>query len=134
MITAVSHFPVSKREAKLFDQWSLKQVLIHMAGWDNCIADNVQYLKKQQEPPFYGNVDGKNAASVEAGKHWSWEKAYDEFIKAGERVIHEYETLAPDLREVKFWKKRNSTPAKFLKIVTNHYSKDHLPEVQKWTS
>ena len=133
-IQAVDKFPKQKREEALFDKWSLKQLITHIAGWDNCIADNVRYLKEGKEPPFYGTVNDFNAKSVETGKDWSWDKAYQKFIKGGERVIKEYESLESDLWSIPFWAGKNSTPEKFFKIVTKHYSHEHLPQVLKYVT
>lgn len=130
-IGVVNKFPKDKQEEILFDQWNLKQVLIHMARWDNCLSDNVEYLKKGEEPPFYGKEDNFNAASQLLCKDWNWDKTYQEFLKGGERLIKTYESLAENLWTQKFWKTKNSTPEKFLQIVTHHYSYEHLPIVRK---
>lgn len=131
-IDAVNKFPLDKRTEVLFENWSLREVIIHMAGWDNCIADNVKYQKEGKEPPFYGKVDDFNKSSVEKGVGLSWEQAYEEFIKAGERVIQEYESLPENLWNTPFWKDKKSTPASFLKIVTKHYEEEHLPLIRKF--
>jgi len=123
-IQVVDKFPKEKRERLLFDQWNLKQVLIHMARWDNCLSDNVEFLLKGKEDDF-------NASSQELCKDWDWEKTYSEFLKGGERLIKTYEALAENHWTKKFWKDKNSTPEKFLKIVTKHYSEEHLPMVRK---
>jgi len=130
-IDAVDKFPKQKIEKALFDKWNLKQLMTHIAGWDNCIADNVKYLKEGKEPVFYGTVDSFNAKSTDEGKSWNWEKAYKELVKGGERVIKEYETLDPKLWNIQFWKTKSSTPEKFLKIVTRHYNHEHLPQILK---
>lgn len=129
-VKAADHFPLDKREQILFDKWSLKQILIHIAGWNNCIADNVAFLKENKEPPFYGKVDDHNKQSITNGKNWSWDKTRSEFEKSFRRICAEYSTLPENLWNRRFWAKKNSTPEKFLKIVTKHYQKEHLPEIQ----
>jgi len=129
--TSVDAFPEAQREAILFGNWSLKQILIHIIFWDTCIADNVALLKTGKEPPFYGKVNDYNQQSIEKGKSWSWEKTYQEFKLSGERVIREYETLPKEKWEAKFWKNKNSTPKKFLNILIEHYLHEHLPEIKK---
>lgn len=130
-IDTIDTFPIDKRESILFDKWSLKQILIHMVFWDTCIAENIAFLKKGQEPPFYGKVNDFNQLSIEKGKNWDWKKTYHEFINAGKRLIGEYETLPEEKWDQKFWKTKNSTPKKLLHIVTKHYSHEHLPEIIK---
>lgn len=129
--TAVDTFPKTQRETVLFENWSLKQILIHIVCWDNCIADNVSLLKAGKVPPFYGKVNDYNQQSMEKGKSWDGKKTYHEFQKAGERVIKEYETLPKEKWEAKFWKSKNSTPKKFLNILIQHYLHEHLPEIKK---
>lgn len=130
-IEIINKFPINKREETLFDKWNLRQVLAHMQRWDNCLSDNVDYLLKGKEPPFYGKVDDFNAVSQGFCKEWDWDKTYKEFLKGGERLIKTYEGLAETLWSHKFWKDKNRTPEKFLKIVTNHYKEEHLPTVKK---
>lgn len=130
-IDAVERFPKDKRAMVLFDRWSLKEILTHIAGWDNCIANNIICIKKNQEPPHYGKVDDFNKNSVEKGRRWNWERAYKEFIKGGELIVREYGSLPEALWDKKFWPTKNSTPRKFLQIVTHHYLRDHLPEIRK---
>lgn len=62
-IKIINKFPRNKREEILFDKWNLRQVLAHMQRWDNCLSDNVEYLLKGKEPPFYGKVDDFNTES-----------------------------------------------------------------------
>lgn len=130
-IKVVDQFPKEKRELALFDKWNLRHVLAHMTRWDNCLSDNVEFLLKGKEPPFYGKVDDFNAVSQSLCKDWNWDKTYKEFLKGGERLIKTYENLAENLWDKTFWKDKNSTPLKFLKIVTNHYKEEHLPLVKK---
>lgn len=131
-ISIVDKFPTDRREEILFDQWNLKQVLINMARWDNCLADNLVFLKEGQQPPFYGKVNDFNQKSQEIGRSWSWDKAYNEFISGGKRLIKEHEFLPENLWEAKFWPDKNSTPTKFFQIVIKHYLHDHLPLVKRW--
>jgi len=126
-IEIINKFPVNKREEVLFDKWNLRQVLAHMQRWDNCLSDNVDYLKQGKEPPFYGKVNDFNAVSQDLCKDWDWNKTYEEFLKGGERLIKTYKSLPENLWNQRFWKDKNSTPLKFLKIVTNHYKEEHLP-------
>ncbi|NTU46156.1 ClbS/DfsB family four-helix bundle protein [Candidatus Roizmanbacteria bacterium] len=129
-IAVIDNFPVEKRLTVLFDKWSLRDILVHIAGWDRAITENIRDLKQGNEPPFYGKIDDFNANSIEHGKNWTWEKTYIKFVQAGEKMIYEYETLSDGLWEKPFWKSKNSTPAKFLKIETKHYFHEHLPEIK----
>lgn len=131
LIKAVDSFPVEAREEVLFGKWSLKQVLIHISRWDLILSENVVFLRSDKTPPFYGKVDDVNKESVAFGKDWSWSKAYDEFIKSGERAIEEYKQLPTELWERKFWADRSMTPVKLLGIQTKHYEHEHLPEILK---
>lgn len=130
-IKVVDSFPKEKREDVLFDEWNLKQVLIHISRWDTILADNVKLLKEGKEPPFYGGVNDFNDKSMKMGKDWIWDKAYKEFIEAGQRAISEYESLNNELWETKFWKDKSATPLKFLGIETKHYEHEHLPVIKK---
>lgn len=131
-IKAIDMFPKDKREEVLFDKWSLKQLITHLSGWDNYIANSAKYLKYDQERPFYGSVDEYNAKSVAKGKDWSWIKAYNEFIKGGGRVIKECEKLDDGLWNTMLWINKSSTLEKFIKIQTKHYLHEHLPQVTKY--
>lgn len=131
VIKAIDEFPSDKREEKLFDDWKLREVIIHLTGWDNYLANGIKSLKEGREPSHYGKVDDFNKNSINNGRNLGWEGAYKEFIKAGERVIKEYESLADNLWNAYFWKTKKLTPAKFLKTLTEHYEEEHLPAIKK---
>lgn len=132
LIQAFDDFPKERREEILFDKWSLRQILIHISRWDKALTENLRFLKEEKEPPFYGKVSDFNQESMEVGKSWSWDEAYSEFIKVGEKFIEEYESLKEDQWEKKFWGNKGSTPVKFLQIQIKHYEHEHLPEIRKY--
>jgi hypothetical protein len=66
----------SKRErAGVCGEWSPRQVIAHLAGWDHSlnrfISDPASFI-----PP--GDIDGFNAASVSDREHQSWAESLTE--------------------------------------------------------
>ncbi len=129
-IELVNRFPVQERLSVLFDQWSLKDILAHIIGWNMCLKENLDFIQQDKEPPFYGKVNDYNAQSVENRKNDSWEKVFKDCDQSGLQLVEAYKNLPEKYWQQKFWPEKSATPEKFLKIVTNHYANEHIPQVQ----
>jgi hypothetical protein len=125
----VNEFPKDKREAVLFDKWSLKDVLTHMAGWNKCLKQNLDFLEQKKDPPHFGKVDDFNAKIVKESRKYKWEDVFNDFVNSGEYLITSYKELSSRLFDNKFWPDKSSTPRKFLNIVIEHYE-EHSQKVK----
>lgn len=128
----IDAFPRKKRKEVLFDRWSLKDVVAHLNHWAEHDLACLKALKKDKEPFWAPDVDEYNNKGVQARKEKNWKDIYGEFNLLLGKVINEYETLPKDLWNRRFWKNREFTPLKFLKIDVDHYKNEHLPQLRKY--
>jgi hypothetical protein len=127
-------FPAARRNEILFGEWSLKDVVAHLIGWDAYFADILASLKAGKEPPYWGSISRFNEPSVQRRRSASWEVVHDEFVVAGDEFLLRYAQLSPNLWHVRFWKGKRYTPATILDVNLHHYAKSHLPQVKRHLS
>ena len=132
LIQALDSFPKEKREEVLFGEWTLKDLVAHLSGWNIAGAKAVRSLKQGKVPPWAGKISEFNKLNVRKRKNWSWEKTYQELLKASKEFIEEYENLPEELWEKRYWPKKDYTPKKILMIELKHYRETHLPQILKF--
>jgi hypothetical protein len=129
-IDLINMFPPKRRPDILFGQWSLKDVLAHIIGWDLYGIDCLQSLKDNKQPYWHSNIDEFNQEQILKRKNWTWQKLHQEFVSTGEKLIKEYETLPLELWNKRFWPDKRFTPRKFLEIDINHYRIEHALKIK----
>ncbi len=131
LIAALNKFPKEKIEEKLFDKWSLKEVVAHFTGWDRYFTQAVKLLKQKKTMPFWESVRDFNENSVKRAVRVDWKKIYQEFVKVGDKFIEEYQKIPSELANRLFWKNKKYTPLDFLKINIGHYKNNQTKEIFK---
>ena len=130
-LDVLGRFPARRRGDVLFGKWNLKDLVAHLAGWDQYFVELLVSLQAGEEPPYWGNMTKFNEASVQKRRESPWEVVYDEFVAAGDEFIRCCTQLPAELRDVRFWKGRSYTPARILEINIHHYAVSHLKQVKR---
>lgn len=130
VIELLNRFPVDRIDDILFDEWSLKSIVAHLAGWDRYFTDILKDLEGGMQAPYWGNIQKFNEESVARKIDDSWEEVYAEFVDAGEAFIKAYRQASLSLVEEKFWADRSYTPAEILEVNIHHYAESHLPQLE----
>jgi hypothetical protein len=130
-IDVLQQIPASKRTERLFNQWCLKDVVTHLAGWDRYFVDIADALEAGEEPAYWGSKAKFNAASVEKRKDQPWDSVFAEFVTNGEAFIQRYMQIPASMWAARFWNHKSITPVQMLEINIHHYEKDHLVKVKK---
>lgn len=130
-VDALKKFPPEKAEEKLFDKWSLKEVVAHFTAWDRYFTQSLKLLKNNVSMPYWENIASFNKNAVIRTAKADWQKVFAEFVKSGEMFLDEYKKLPKDLIDKLIWKERKYTPFKFLEINVEHYKNAQLKEIQK---
>lgn len=131
VLQAMQRFPARSRNDVLFGEWSLKDVVAHLTGWDQYFTSILRCLETGEKAPFWGNMADFNKASVEKRRALPWKAVYDEFVAAGDEFIRHYGQLSEATADTRFWKGKPYTPAKIVEINIHHYAKSHLPEIER---
>ncbi|MGD8555598.1 MAG: hypothetical protein PVJ32_09190, partial [Anaerolineales bacterium] len=63
VIEAIDHFPDDRVDEILFGEWSLKDVLAHLTGWDQYFVEILRLLRSGTEAPHWGSIAKFNQAS-----------------------------------------------------------------------
>lgn len=130
-VTVIDAFPIEKREIVLFGEWSLKDLMAHITGWEKQSLKQVAYLLHGTPLSWVDNVDDFNAQCVHESTSKDWQAVYDELIESGSEMIHTYEQLP----ESEWYKQAGPhpkfTPKRFLEASTEHYQREHLMQIKE---
>lgn len=128
----VDRFPKEKRELILFDQWGLKDILIHLTGWAKYQTKTLKEVQKGKLLENPANLISLiNEDFVAKRKNLSWERIYQNFLAASQKLVEEYRQLPDKFWQKKVYKNKATTVADFIKIEINHYQKTHGPQIKK---
>ncbi|MFA6249993.1 MAG: ClbS/DfsB family four-helix bundle protein [Candidatus Shapirobacteria bacterium] len=130
-LLALDQVPQDKKTDILFDQWSLKDIVSHLNGWDKFLIGIIEDLQSNRVLQKWQKINEFNQKSVFARQGWSWNQVYQEFIDIDANLKKLLPELDDNFLNTKFWPKNSFTPLKYIKIETNHYLKTHLPEIYK---
>lgn len=131
-IKAVDSVPKNRRNEVFLGEWNLKDMLAHLTGWGLHQTEVLRAFKRGAVAERPESVKDFNDKSVEARRKLTWSEVYDEFVKTGEQLLAEYDTLTDDQWKKKIWPDKELTPAEFIKIEIKHYRETHLPQIRKW--
>jgi hypothetical protein len=77
LMQAIDALPAPRRLEVWFGTWSLKDVLAHLATWQDAAALGLEQIARGERPSlpgFEGDDDAYNAAAVARLEHASWEQ------------------------------------------------------------
>jgi hypothetical protein len=130
-IKAITSFPAIKIEEKLFDQWSLKDVIAHLIGWDEHFIKELDNLQKNQtEKSIWVTVPDQNKKSIAKYQKTNFEDLVKIYRQTSQKLTKILINLPLDLQnQPLFPNKKSRTPSKYLAIWIKHLG-DHLSEIK----
>jgi hypothetical protein len=86
-------------QAEIYPTWKLKQVLDHIAGWDELVYSSLRAYLLGGVPALAmkGGIDRYNAESVSARKALSLEQSRQAYDAAREHVIQVLREVTPEM-------------------------------------
>ncbi len=120
-LTLVQEFPENKRTEKLFSDWSLRDILVHIAAWEGYTIDVLDDVVAGNEPYYVEDSEEFNQNAVEEGKNTTWEDAHSDMLETGSIFIESYSSLDDTLWDAQIWDKYDYTLREMLKTNTEHY-------------
>jgi uncharacterized damage-inducible protein DinB len=99
LMQAIDALPSGRRvEGGLFGEWSLKDVLVHIAGWQDASASLMEMLARGERPVlegYDGDTDAYNDRLVVESRDQTWEQVMNQLRRTRER----YEAGARAMRD-----------------------------------
>ncbi len=127
----IGQFPKNQRGGKLFGEWSLKDILVHLTGWANFQMSTLYQLKTGKKLSTEHNP--KREINDDFVRHHGdipWSQVYQNFLTATEGLAKEYEGLPEALWNTKIWSDKETTPKEFIQLEINHYKNTHGPQMK----
>lgn len=126
----VDNFPTSQQNQKLFDEWSLKDILAHILGWHQLFLINLDNLIKNKQSVDWGKIDEFNHQNVSNSHTLSFQSIYRNLKETDQKLINKLKSLSSKDWQKKFWSDKTYTPEKILRIEIKHYQKTHIPQIK----
>ena len=119
---------------EIYPHWTIKQVLAHIAGWDDACIASLRAHQAGYEPgaPAARGIDFYNAQSVETREPLS----YDQVVKEWELARNQLETVIHEMPPEKFKESfvfpwgRTGTIAQLVVVFVEH-EEEHVVEIRK---
>lgn len=115
--------PEDREKKEMFGKWSAKDLLSHIAGWENEVVKMFNLFLIIPDVDDEYDIDSFNEESVTSRKKTSWDEIVNELISAQQKLI----TFTSSLSQ-----KDIDTETRFgewTSILTNHY-KHHIQQIK----
>ena len=128
----VSQAPVDKQ---IYPNWTLKQYLDHLSGWDDAIIESLNAHAKNEPVPQTAarGINAYNADTVTTRESLSFEHTRREFDKSREAVIETIQNLPDEKFDQPFtfaWGD-SGTVADLVEIFAEH-DEEHAEHLKEW--
>ena len=127
----IKTFPVSRREEKLFDKWSLKDILAHLSGWAIYQQQVINMFLHGHPIESSIDVQAQNCQAVVDREKESWEEILEEWQKSVIALSSLYGSIPPQLLGKSVFVDKKTTPSQLLLIEVRHLKNTHGPQVTK---
>ncbi len=132
LMKTVNKFPKHRREEKLFDDWSLKDILIHLTGWAAHQTETLKTFKQGRTKTAPSNLKASiNEVLVSNHQTTGFETVHLNFVSQTDELITEYESLPKSSWNKKIWADKDTTPKDYIQIEINHYKNTHGPKIEQ---
>jgi hypothetical protein len=121
-------------QTEIYPTWKVKQVMDHVAGWDELVYSSLLAYKNGESPAVLveDGIDRFNAASVAARKDVSIEQSRQEYDAARGRVVQLLRELPPEMLTQKYpapWGGK-CTISSIVRIFASH-EHEHAQQIEK---
>ena len=115
--------PEDREKEEMFGKWSAKDLLSHIAGWENEVVKMFNLFLANPDVDDEYNIDSFNKESVTLRKKTSWDEIVNELISAQQKLITFISSLSQkDIdTETRF--------SEWTSVLINHY-KHHTEQVK----
>ena len=119
-------------EQSIYPQWTIKEVLDHITGWDDAVIASLKAHLSDDVPgtPASRGINHYNASTVSERESLSYQNTFDEFVATREilkQVIHELPPEKLDEPIVYPWGPTGSFD-ELIQIFV-HHEKEHADEI-----
>ena len=133
--SVLARIPEEKmQETILHDEWSVKDLLGHIAFWEEIATSHFEALRAGQTPNPITDMDALNARILNDFRHLSLEEVWDREMVAYQNVLDMIENASEDelFKPDHFpWTNGNPFETWIASNTWEHYA-EHLPELQTW--
>jgi len=130
--------PVRLSTDPVFDGWTVKDVLAHLAAWQSITVTNLFRLERGQ-PVLYARLDPQKLDELNARFHaelkdWPLEKVLADLEGSYRQLINRISLLSePELNDPRHFKQLRGRPlGQVIAENTSQHYEEHLPALEAW--
>jgi hypothetical protein len=121
-------------QTEIYPTWKVKQVMDHIAGWDELVCTSLRAYIKGESPSIVveDGIDPYNARSIAARKDVPLERSRQEYEAAREGVIQVLRELPPEMLTQKYpapWGGK-CTISSIVRIFVSH-EQEHAKQIEE---
>ena len=132
LTTAIENFPQEKRDEILFGDWSIKDSIAHINGWNlQRIKEINQFINGEQVEKIY-DFDALNEVEVNKRKGMSWDDLLKEFKDSCSKLIDVFNSVDAGFYDVPIWQGSRMTIKDWLRTDIDHMKGEHLEQLSEF--
>jgi hypothetical protein len=121
-------------QAEIYPSWKIKQVMDHIAGWDELVVSSLAAYRDGKAPPKMTDtrIDQYNAASISARNGLSVDESRQAYELEREKVLEMLQSLPPEMFDKEYpasWG-GTCTITGIMKIFISH-ELEHARQIEK---
>lgn len=125
-------FPTTLRTEKLFSEWSLKDLLAHLSGWNKQTIETLEKVTNGipiSSAEWILDLDNFNAKNVEIRSEIDWQDIVKEFKESSELLLHKYSEVPEQLWTKQIGTGISETASELIDVDIAHIL-EHLEQVR----
>lgn len=126
----IINFPFELREKKLFYDWTLREVVAHIAGWNLQRIGEIEAFLQGKKIEKILDFDAFNKQVIHQKRYYSWEALIDELKHSSSDLVLSFDSIVEDLANKKIWVDANSTPTTWLQLDIEHLRNEHISKLK----
>jgi uncharacterized damage-inducible protein DinB len=127
----IDMIPPDERETRpIHGTWTLKQLLAHIAAWDQYAIEGLKLGEWPPTPVGVSDILSFNEHSVALRQSWSWEMVSGEFIGARQELVGVLEQMGQGELETEFYDERRQRTFYDWLVIWLHHELMHSAELR----
>lgn len=131
LIGLVRRFPENERSVKHFAEWTIREVIAHIAGWNLQRIGELEEFMQGKEIEIINNYDVFNRQVIRQKRYYAWEQLQNEFEQSCRDLATSFASVPEEMADQKVWSGKTSTPTSWLQVDIEHLHDEHVVTVRK---
>jgi hypothetical protein len=129
LITLVDEFPIKLRDKSLFDKWTIREVVIHITGWNLQRIGELEDIIAGKEIEIINDYDLFNRQVIIQKRYQDWNAVHQDLKMSCRDLVSAFKAVPEEIALKKVWPQHSMTPAKMIQIDIEHIQDEHITQL-----